>query len=221
MIKIAPEGWPFIISSAVFGIAVFLIFHNWLIVIPILILLFMIFFFRDPERNTPTDPNIIASPADGKIIKIEKMYEHEYLKKDVIKISIFMSPFNVHINRAPFNGIVVGVAHNKGGFFAAYKDDASIKNENIAMVIKTIKGDILVRQVAGFIARRAVCRVKPGDTLSTGDRYGLIKFSSRVDLYLPPSVETAVKLNDIVKSGETIIARWQLESALNTEDIKT
>jgi phosphatidylserine decarboxylase len=210
MIKIAPEGWPFIIGSAILGIAVFLIWHNWTIAIPVIVLLFMIFFFRDPERNIPSDSNIIVCPADGKIIKIEKMYEHEYLKKDVIKISIFMSPFNVHINRAPFNGIVIGVAHNKGGFFAAYKDDASIKNENIAMIIKTIKGDILVRQVAGFIARRAVCRVKPGDTLKTGDRYGLIKFSSRVDIYLPQNVEISVKINDKVKSGETIIAKWQL-----------
>lgn len=211
MIKIAPEGSPFIISSAIFGIVVFSIFGDWSFVIPpIILLLFIIFFFRDPERDIPADTNVIVSPADGKIIKIEQIYEHEYLKKDVIKISIFMSPFNVHINRIPFNGIVIAVAHNKGRFFSAYKDDASIKNENIAMIIKTIKGDILVKQIAGFIARRAVCRVKPGDTLMTGDRYGLIKFSSRVDLYLPPNVEIAVKLNDTVKSGEGIIARWYL-----------
>jgi phosphatidylserine decarboxylase len=208
MLKVAPEGLPFIIVSAIVTIIVFLIWKNWIVAFPFVILLFMLFFFRDPERNIPKFADAIVSPADGKIIKIEKMYEHEYLKKDVMKISIFMSPFNVHVNRAPYSGSVLAVAHNAGGFFAAYKDDASIRNENIAMVIKTIKGDILVRQVAGFVARRAVCRAKPGDILTTGDRYGLIKFSSRVDLYLPLDVEIAVKLKDKVTSGESILARW-------------
>jgi len=122
------------------------------------------------------------------------------------QVSIFMSPFNVHVNRAPCDGKVKTVQHNKGSFFAAYKDEASIKNENIEMVLETSYGDILVRQVAGFIARRAVCRKTEGDVVGRGERYGVIKFSSRVDVYLPKDVEIKVKINDNVKAGETVIA---------------
>jgi len=122
------------------------------------------------------------------------------------QISIFMSPFNVHVNRVPCAGKVKEVLHNKGSFFAAYKDEASIQNENIEMVYETEYGDILIRQVAGFLARRAVCRKKAGDVLGRGERYGVIKFSSRVDIYLPRDVEIKVKMDDAVKAGETVLA---------------
>jgi phosphatidylserine decarboxylase len=122
------------------------------------------------------------------------------------QVSIFMSPFNVHVNRAPCAGRVKKVQHNRGSFFAAYKDEASIKNENIEMVLGTEYGDILVRQVAGFLARRAVCRKKEGDSLERGERYGVIKFSSRVDVYLPKDIVVNVKINDNVKAGETVLA---------------
>jgi phosphatidylserine decarboxylase len=122
------------------------------------------------------------------------------------QISIFMSPFNVHVNRVPCDGRVKTVQHNRGSFLAAYKDEASIRNENIEMVLETSYGDVLVRQVAGFIARRAVCRKRAGDVLRRGERYGVIKFSSRVDVYLPKDVEINVSINDSVKAGETVIA---------------
>ncbi|MBF0321277.1 MAG: phosphatidylserine decarboxylase, partial [Nitrospirae bacterium] len=123
-------------------------------------------------------------------------------------ISIFMSPLNVHVNRAPCDGEVVSVKHTPGSFKKAFLDEASLHNDNIAMVLRTTKGDILLRQIAGSIARRAVCRVAPGDTLKQGQRYGIIKFSSRVDIYLPLSAKVIVKPEDKVLSGETVIARW-------------
>jgi len=165
------------------------------------------YFFRDPERTIPDGKGLFVAPADGKIILIKDVNEKKYLKSDAKEISIFMSPFNVHVNRAPCDGKVSAVKHSPGRYMAAYKDDASLKNENIAMLLEGKDGKILVRQVAGFIARRAVCRVKPGDMLKRGERYGMIKFSSRLDVYLPKHTEIAVKLGDVVKAGETVLAR--------------
>jgi phosphatidylserine decarboxylase len=147
-----------------------------------------------------------VAPADGKVIVIRDVRETRHLHADVKQVSIFMSPFNVHVNRVPCEGMVKTVTHNKGSFFAAYKDEASTQNENIEMVLETEYGNVLVRQVAGFVARRAVCRKAEGDELRRGERYGVIKFSSRVDVYLPKDVEIKVKMNEAVKAGETIIA---------------
>ena len=202
--KFAPEGYPFIAGAVGLMVLVFL-FMPVGAVIPAFLVGFMLFFFRDPERNVPDEKNIFVAPADGKIILIREMHESKYLKKDVKEISIFMSPMDVHVNRAPCDGRVKQVVHNKGRFHAAYKDEASLQNENIEMVLETDYGDVLVRQVAGFLARRAVCRKKAGDVLKRGERYGVIKFSSRVDLYLPPDVKIRVGLGGIVKAGETII----------------
>ncbi len=206
MIKIAHEGYPFIIGSAILTIIIYFITKNWITAIPFLLLLFMLFFFRDPDRTIPDIEGSVVSPADGKIVYINDINEKEFLKTNVKKISIFMSPLDVHINRAPYEGTVLSVMHTPGGFSAAYKYDASLKNENIAMVLGTKKGDILLRQVAGFLARRAVCRVKPDDFLKRGERFGIIKFSSRVDIYLPINIVIKVKLGDRVKAGESVIA---------------
>ena len=202
--KFAPEGYPFIAGAVGLTVLVFL-FIPFGAVIPALLIAFMLYFFRDPERNVPDEKDIFGAPADVKIILIREMHEFKYLKKDVKEISIFMSPMDVHVNRAPCDGRVKQVVHNKGRFHAAYKDEASLQNENIEMVLETEYGDVLVRQVAGFLARRAVCRKKAGNVLKRGERYGVIKFSSRVDLYLPPDVKIRVGLGDIVKAGETII----------------
>jgi phosphatidylserine decarboxylase len=131
--------------------------------------------------------------------------ESRYLNADAKQVSIFMSPANVHVNRAPCDGRVKTVVHNRGSYFAAYRDEASVRNENIEMVMETEYGDVLVRQVAGFLARRAVCRKREGDILKRGDRYGVIKFSSRLDIYLPKDSKVRVKIGDIAKAGETII----------------
>lgn len=166
----------------------------------------MCFFFRDPERIIPEGKGIFVSPADGKVILIEDVYEKDYLNSDTKEISIFMSPFNVHVNRVPCDGKVSVVKYSPGKFLAAYKEDASVKNENIVMVLDGEKARVLVRQVAGFVARRAVCRAKVGDVLMRGERYGIIKFSSRLDVYLPKDAQIKVQLGDKIKAGETVIA---------------
>lgn len=173
--------------------------------LPILLTFFMLFFFRDPERKAPAGENIFVSPADGRVILISKVYEDLYLKENATEVSIFMSPLDVHVNRAPCDGIVEKVVHTPGRFLSAFKHEASLQNENIAVLFNTRHGRILVRQVAGFLARRAVCRVRTGDALKTGERYGIIKFSSRLDVYLPEDTAIKVKLGDRVRAGETVI----------------
>jgi len=212
MFRFAPEGYPYIITSAAITTISITIFggESWMAYLPILLTLFMLFFFRDPERKVPPGENIFVSPADGRVILISRVYEDQYLKDDAIEISIFMSPFDVHVNRAPCDGIVEKVVHTPGRFLSAFKHEASLQNENIAVLFNTRHGRILVRQVAGFLARRAVCRVRTGDTLKTGERYGIIKFSSRLDVYLPEDTAVRVRSGDRVRAGETVIGEIQL-----------
>ncbi|MDP3259828.1 MAG: phosphatidylserine decarboxylase family protein [Thermodesulfovibrionales bacterium] len=205
MNAIAKEGYPYIIIFAATTIVALLLGGKWMVIVPFVITVFMVYFFRDPEREIPEGEGFFVSPADGKIILIKDVFEKEHLKADVKEISIFMSPFNVHVNRTPCDGKIKNIQHNKGKFMAAYKDEASFKNENIEMTLKTKYGDILVRQVAGYVARRAVCRANAGDSLKRGERYGIIKFGSRLDVYLPKNTEIKVKLGDRVKAGETVI----------------
>ncbi|MCL4475483.1 MAG: phosphatidylserine decarboxylase family protein [Nitrospirae bacterium] len=204
MIKFAPEGYPFILSFL--GLTILMALFTPLgALLPFVLTLFMACFFRDPERTVPEGENIFVAPADGKVILIQNVYEEKFLKSEAVEVSIFMSPLNVHVNRAPSDGVVESVVHTRGKFFSAFKHEASLQNENIAMVLDTKHGKVLVRQVAGFLARRAVCRVKPGDFLRKGQRYGIIKFSSRLDIYLPKDTHIKVKLGDRVKAGETVI----------------
>jgi phosphatidylserine decarboxylase len=203
--KLAPEGWPFVGFFGAITIIAFTAGGALTALLPFVLTLFMLYFFRDPERRIPQEENIFVSPADGRVILIQNVREDQYLKSDAAQISIFMSPLNVHVNRAPCDGAVESVVHTPGRFLSAFKHEASLQNENIAMVMDTRHGKILVRQVAGFLARRAVCRVKPGDALKTGDRYGIIKFSSRLDIFLPATAKIKVKLGDKVKAGETIL----------------
>ncbi len=219
--KFAPEGYPFIVFSLLFSgiLAIILLWvirkvDNTLVIslalfslgISSVLVFFMAFFFRDPDRVIPAGEGLYVSPADGKVIGIRYVSEKKYIDVEATEISIFMSPLDVHVNRSPCDGRVAAVRYSPGKFMAAYKDDASIRNENIVMVIENERGKVLVRQVAGFVARRAVCRVKEGDMVKRGDRYGIIKFSSRLDVYLPNSSELQVKPGDKVKAGETVIA---------------
>lgn len=205
MFKFAPEGYPYIGFFGVITVIVYIAGGSFAAILPFVLTLFMLYFFRDPERSVPVGDDIFVSPADGRVIVVSKTYEDRHLKSSALQISIFMSPLNVHVNRAPCDGTVESVLHTKGKFLSAFKPEASLQNENIAMVLDTKYGKILVRQVAGFIARRAVCRVKPGDALKAGGRYGVIKFSSRVDIYLPDNAKIMVKINDRVRAGETVI----------------
>ena len=205
MIKLAPDGYPFIILFALITILVYVFGKPWIAVLPLIVTLFMVLFFRDPDRTIPVDKGAFVSPADGKVILIKDVYEKDYLKAESKEISIFMSIFNVHVNRAPCDGNVSLVKHSPGKFLVAHKDAASIENENTVMVLQGKDGKILVRQVAGLIARRIVCKVKAGDMLRRGERYGMIKFGSRLDVYLPKETEIQVRVGDKVKAGETVI----------------
>jgi phosphatidylserine decarboxylase len=205
MFQFAKEGYPFISFFAVITILSAILRFNYATVVALILTLFMFYFFRDPERNTPQDINAFISPADGKIILITEAREDEILKGPGRRISIFMSPLNVHVNRVPSDGTVREVMHFPGKFFSAYKDDAAKYNEHISMLYETAHGNIVIKQIAGYVARRAVCRVKPGDTLKQGQRYGIIKFSSRLDVFLPLDAEVKVQLGDKVMAGETVL----------------
>lgn len=204
MPKFAPEGYPFIIGLLAITVLTYL-FAQWGAVIPLALTLFMAFFFRDPERWAPEGEDIFVSPADGKVILIQDVREERFIKNDTVEISIFMSPLDVHVNRAPCDGTVESVVHTPGRFLSAFKHEASVENDNIAMVLDTKYGKVLVRQVAGFLARRAVCRANPGDRLKKGERFGVIKFSSRLDVYLPKGTHIRVELGDKVRAGESIL----------------
>jgi phosphatidylserine decarboxylase len=205
MIKLAPDGYPFIILFALITILVYIFGKPWMAVLALTVTLFMALFFRDPDRIIPVDKGVFVSPADGKVILIKDVYEKDYLKAESKEISIFMSIFNVHVNRAPCEGNVSLIKHSPGKFLVAHKDAASIENENTVMVLEGKDGKILVRQVAGLVARRIVCKVKVGDVLRRGERYGMIKFGSRLDVYLPKDTEIQIKIGDKVKAGQTVL----------------
>lgn len=216
MYKIAPEGYPFVLVCAMLTLVMALVTQAsagnmggvaaLLTLVLVALTAFMLYFFRDPERRTPVRPEAFISPADGRIIVVQEVLEARYFNETRLQISIFMSPFNVHVNRSPCAGTVVSTRHNTGRHFAAYREGASIRNENSELVLATGHGQILVRQVAGFLARRTVCRVKPGAALQPGERFGIIKFSSRLDVYLPAGSLAQVALGDRVRAGETILA---------------
>lgn len=207
--KIAKEGIPFILVFTAIAL-ISLMIKGWVAFLFFLTTVFMLWFFRDPKRQIPEGENILLSPADGKIIVIQNIFEGKFLKTDTIMISIFMSPMDVHINRSPFDGTVQDIIYTKGKFISAFKKEASLINENISMILNTRFGNILVKQIAGFIARRVVCRVTKGDILKKGQPYGIIKFSSRVDMYLPANlIDIKVSLSDKVRAGETVIGQWK------------
>ncbi|CUS77323.1 phosphatidylserine decarboxylase [Candidatus Kryptonium thompsonii] len=175
----------------------------------ILISGFTLFFFRDPERKTPNGDDLVISPADGKVFLIRELFENEFILDDAIQISIFMSPLNVHVNRIPISGEVKFLKYIPGKYIVAFEEKSSENNERKIIGIETGDGlKIMVKQIAGFIARRIVCEVKKGDKVKTGQRYGMIKFGSRVDVIMPKNkVEILVSIGQKVKAGETIIAK--------------
>jgi phosphatidylserine decarboxylase len=205
-VVIAKEGYPFIMGSFIFFL-LFWFFQLFLLTILFFCLtVFIIFFFRDPERRPPSEETSIVAPADGKVIFIDKVYEGDHLKKDAYKISIFMNLFNVHVNRVPLDGRIVGIDYHPGKFFNASLDKASSENERNELIIQDKKGrEILLVQIAGLIARRIVCKVNEGSVVLKGQRFGLIRFGSRLDIYLPLETELSVSVGQKVKAGETLV----------------
>lgn len=205
-IPIAFEGLKLIIPLAVLTIVIFLL--EWIIAgfMLLAITLFVLFFFRDPQRTVPEGGSVVVSPADGKVVVIKDIYENNYLHQNLKQISIFLSVFNVHVNRAPVGGVIESVKYNPGKFHIAALEKASLENEQTAMVIADGNRKILVKQIAGIIARRIICYVQPGNVVKKGNRYGLICFGSRADIFLPANSEIKVKLGDKVKGARDIIA---------------
>ena len=191
------------------GIIIFALLHYWILVVTLSLLsVGVVLFFRDPNRERPSDSLAIVSPADGTVDAIEILSHIEALKGPGKRVSIFLSIFDVHINRAPYQGVVETITYHPGQFIDARHEDAALKNENQLWLLDTSYGLVGVRQIAGLIARRIVKWRKGGDKLETGERLGLIKFGSRTDLYLPPHTEILVRMGQKVKGGSTTIARW-------------
>jgi len=203
---IAREGWPFLALALLAALGVNL-FAGWLWALPFwLIFVFVLQFFRDPARQAPIGEGLVIAPADGRIVAVEKA-EDPWLGREALKISVFMNVFNVHSNRSPVDGVVKGRWYHPGLFVNAALDKASSENERNALHLQTASGaDITCTQVAGLIARRILCYVQPGDRLSRGQRYGFIRFGSRVDVYLPTTARPRVALGDRTRAGETVLA---------------
>ncbi len=202
---LAREGWPFIALSLAAAIVVWA-WAGFAWSIPLwIVFVFIVQFFRDPPRAVPAQVNAVLSPADGRIVKVEKTLD-PYTERDSLLISVFMNVFNVHSNRAPVDGTVERVVYSPGKFINADLDKASSENERNAMVVRLAGERITVVQVAGLIARRILCYVKQGDQLARGQRYGFIRFGSRVDVYLPLTANPKVAVGDIVYATRTVIA---------------
>jgi len=176
-----------------------------LIILPALFLIFTLNFFRDPDRKTPSKDNVIVSPADGKVLFVKEVMDNKYINDRAKQVSIFMSPLNVHVNRIPITGTVDYLKYHKGEFIAAFEDKASERNERAEFGIMSKYGKVFFTQVAGFVARRIIYEIKEGDEVKIGERFGMIKFGSRVDVVVPGNWESKVKKNDRVIAGETVL----------------
>lgn len=205
---LAREGWPYIAASVAAAVLV-AVFFGFAWSLPLwLIAIFIIQFFRDPPRKIPAQPNAVLSPADGRVVRVQKTVD-PYTQAESLLVSVFMNVFNVHSNRSPVDGTIERIDYQAGTFVNADLDKASTENERNALVIKQPNGQrISVVQVAGLIARRILCYVKPGQALVRGQRYGFIRFGSRVDVYLPLSARPKVAVGDKVYATSTVIAEF-------------
>ena len=203
---IAREGWPFIAAS----VAVATLAHGWggwaWAAVPWLVVAFMVQFFRDPPRAVPQDAKAVLSPADGRIVAVERARD-PYLERDALKMSVFMNVFNAHSNRSPVDGEVRDAWHHPGRFFNAELSKSSLENERHALWIRTAGGaDVTCVQIAGLIARRILCYAVPGQRLTRGERYGFIRFGSRLDVYLPPDSRPVAAVGDKVYATASLLA---------------
>ncbi len=202
-VPVAPEGWPFILVPAA-AACILALFGWWPAATGVgIVALASLGFFRDPERTTPTGVGLLLAPADGRVMRIDEV-EDPWVG-DAVRTSIFLSPLDVHVNRSPMAGLVESVDQARGRFMAAYKDEASELNERCTIALQGEGARVSVKQIAGVLARRIVCRVERGDKLAAGERFGLIRFGSRTDLVVPRSAEMRVKVGDRVRGGETVM----------------
>lgn len=202
---LAREGWPFIAASVLLSVIVWALAGFWWSLPLWLLTIFVVQFFRDPARPIPREPLAVLSPADGRIVAITRAFD-PYAQRDALKISVFMNVFNVHSNRSPVDGPLRDVQYFPGKFLNADLDKASEQNERNALVIDCEGRVVTAVQVAGLIARRILCYVKPGETLRRGQRFGFIRFGSRVDVYLPLDAQSRVSIGDKVYASSTVLA---------------
>ncbi|MDP3024562.1 MAG: phosphatidylserine decarboxylase family protein [candidate division Zixibacteria bacterium] len=213
----AKEGLGIIFFSLILTIIFFLLsvltrskIVSGFTVLFLVITLFIVFFFRDPDREITQGEGIILSPADGRIVEIAPFSENGFLNSGGTKVSIFLSLWDVHINRNPISGVVKYAKYIPGSFNAAYKEKASSENEQNELGLENSQVKLILKQIAGTIARRIVCRIKEGDQVKIGERFGMIKFGSRAELFLPEKVKVLVKLNQQVRAGETVIGTYDV-----------
>jgi phosphatidylserine decarboxylase len=203
---VAKEGAIFFLPLVAVSLILWILCLPALAVFFSLLTLFVLYFFRDPERSIPPGEKAVLAPADGKIIKVETCWEEKFLKGQALKVSIFMSLFNVHVNRIPLTGHIIDSSYQTGNFFRANLDKASSGNEQNALLLETADGTrLLFVQIAGLIARRIVCRVKKGDAVERGCRFGMIRFGSRLDVYLPANARIQTQMGQKVLGGQTIL----------------
>ncbi|PTN12617.1 phosphatidylserine decarboxylase [Nitrosomonas aestuarii] len=209
---IAREGWPFIATAFLIALLVNIYAGFLWAIFFWLVAFFVLQFFRDPPREVPSVANAVLSPADGRIVSVEKVYD-PYLKRDAVKVSVFMNVFNVHSNRSPIDGDVQNKWYFPGKFINADLPKASLENERNALWIKANDGsDVTCVQVAGLIAKRIICNVLPGDHLMRGQRFGFIRFGSRVDVYLPLDTKINVSIGDKVHATTTVLAELKKQT---------
>ena len=207
------EGYYFGLPPLVLGVAAFLV--HWVVigVILVALALFVFYFFRDPERVIPTELGAVVSPADGRIVVIT---DEPNNGKPGKRVSIFLAIWNVHVNRSPEAGTITDMEYRPGKFLAAMVARASAENEQNVISLSTATGEMMFKQIAGLIARRVVCWKKRGDVVARGERIGLVRFGSRVDLWVPRDAEILVKLGDNVKGGSSVLARWPAKTDLDS-----
>ncbi|MFO7982937.1 MAG: phosphatidylserine decarboxylase family protein [Desulfuromonadales bacterium] len=207
---VAVEGYPFIILLGFVTLVFALLNWSLLAVLFLGLTLFCAYFFRNPDRVVPPDEKAVIAPADGKVVFVGEVMEDRYMKEEMTKVSIFMSVFNVHVNRLPCSGKVLDMFYNKGEFLNASLDKASLQNEQAGILLESKTGQrIVFVQVAGLVARRIVTYPEIGDQVEAGKRYGLIRFGSRVDVYLPKGTEILASVGDKTSAGETILGYFR------------
>ena len=204
---IVKDGYPLIGACLVIAVLVGYFVSWWLGIIPFILALFFTYFFRNPNRQIPHDDRVLVSPADGKVMEVVEVFEDTYLHQQCKKVTIFLSVFDVHVNRAPMAGEITFRQYTEGQFLPAYKDSVGYENERHTISIKNDKMEIVVTQIAGLLARRIVSWTDVGDTLEQGTLYGMIKFGSCTELFVPLDVDICVRKGQHVKGGETIIGR--------------
>ena len=200
------DGYRFAAPPLLLGIIAIVFHWNWLGGILLFLGLFAVFFFRDPERTPPPDPNTIVSPADGRVVGI---VEESFGGRPGHRISVFLSVFNVHVNRSPVGGRITAIEYRTGKFYAAMRGRASAENEQNSFHVLTDRGEVVFTQIAGWVARRIVVWKAIGDSLVRGERIGMIRFGSRMDIWLPEDVEILVKSGQSVAGGSSVLARWK------------